>query len=339
MNRNRHHTIQSWFAGVALLLASSGLSNASTIAYLKILDENGQHLKGGTEDINYRDWIRLDSFGQSQRLVDGGGGGGSTVEIDCFTFLKQVDRSSPLLQRAMFQGDVLESLELRTVERQFNVPDYEPLIVEFGNVSVCGIQTAAFPFKGATAATEQVTVKFKTISWVYRTGASAATQTSYVYDLLYGTNDETRDDDGDGINNKDDPDDDNDGISDEDEIKMKSNPLTDDSANDDDGDGMSALQEYLAGTQADDPNSRFGIYRVTLDLSSREPLTSVDFPTIGGRHYKVFASGSAANRSWVEVDAFTTADDEAPQIATIDLGAVGNPQNMNFRVEVSLPTE
>lgn len=70
---------------------------------------------------------------------------------------------------------------------------------------------------------------------------------------------ETTDTDGDGIGDNADPDDDNDAIPDEYEISHGLDPLADDANEDLDRDGKTNLEEYLAGTAADDPNSRFEV--------------------------------------------------------------------------------
>jgi len=245
------------------------------------------------------------------------------------------------LQNALLNGEVLPLVKLRLRESTFGGSDRQALRVDFTDVTVCGVETTGALFKNTTAVTELVTLRFKTISWVYRTAGPAATTSSYVYDLIYGTGDGDLDSDRDGLRNDVDPDDDNDGIPDSAEIMMRSNPITNDSGGDSDFDGSTNFEEYLAGTDAFDSNSFFGVERITLDLSQRPPVASVSIPTIGGRQYRVLASDNLAGpvSRWMEIDRFVTEDDEAPSVAEVDIGPGGAQMldRLLFRVEVDLP--
>ncbi len=80
------------------------------------------------------------------------------------------------------------------------------------------------------------------------------------------------DSDGDGIKDVVDNDNDNDGIPDDWEIQHGLNPLANSDANGDlDGDGVSNLEEYKAGTNPTDPNSK-----PTINLNPSEGITYED---------------------------------------------------------------
>jgi hypothetical protein len=91
------------------------------------------------------------------------------------------------------------------------------------------------------------------------------------------------DTDGDGIADSADLDDDNDGMPDDYEVANGLNPLVDDASDDDDLDGSDNLSEFIAGTAANNPASRFliagivsqggGIFRVSWDARAQRIYT------------------------------------------------------------------
>lgn len=95
---------------------------------------------------------------------------------------------------------------------------------------------------------------------------------------------ETFDTDGDGIGNTADPDDDNDSIPDAYETANDLNPRANDTGFDLDLDGRSNLEEYLAGTAANDASSWFRISRVSFP---NEGVLRLEWQAIPGRSYTV----------------------------------------------------
>ena len=87
-------------------------------------------------------------------------------------------------------------------------------------------------------------------------------------DAFPNDNNEWLDTDGDGIGNQTDSDDDNDGMPDDWEQLHALNPLVNDAAEDDDGDGYSNLREYRFGSDPHDPDSKptFAMHSIALLL-------------------------------------------------------------------------
>ncbi|MCX6935092.1 MAG: hypothetical protein NTZ01_02720, partial [Verrucomicrobia bacterium] len=108
------------------------------------------------------------------------------------------------------------------------------------------------------------------------------------YLKLVEINSSALDTDGDGLTNDTDPDDDNDGIPDVYEIANGMNPLVATGADgpnaDNDADGMTNYQEFLAGTKANDRTSAMGI--ASLNPNSGQSVT-LTWNSIPGTLYKV----------------------------------------------------
>ena len=100
-------------------------------------------------------------------------------------------------------------------------------------------------------------------------------------------------------------------------------------------DKMSSMGE-LAGTLAQDPNSRFNIHSIAFD---REGHCTVKVPTIGGRRYKLRGSFDLAAGRWIDFDEFETPEDAEPGMMELALppGAAAQFNRLFFNVEVSLP--
>ena len=99
---------------------------------------------------------------------------------------------------------------------------------------------------------------------------------------------ETTDTDGDGVGNNADPDDDNDGMDDSYEIAHGLNPLVDDAGEDPDMDGMTNLEESIAGTQADNSQSVFKVESIDFAPAG----LSLSWRSVTGRVYSIEAASS-----------------------------------------------
>jgi hypothetical protein len=69
-----------------------------------------------------------------------------------------------------------------------------------------------------------------------------------------------------------------------------------DAALDPDGDGMSNLQEYLAGTDRLDPNSKLRLDQIIVAGN-----ITVSFQAVANRSYSVFYNNSLTNSSWLKL--------------------------------------
>jgi hypothetical protein len=96
---------------------------------------------------------------------------------------------------------------------------------------------------------------------------------------------ETADADGDGITDAVDPDDDNDGMPDDYETGEELDPKLNDAHFDKDGDTMSNLSEFLAGTAAGDSNSFLRLRSIRLS----PPDMCVNWSSVSGKVYNIIA--------------------------------------------------
>jgi hypothetical protein len=89
------------------------------------------------------------------------------------------------------------------------------------------------------------------------------------------------------------PDSDGDGLPDEWEISYRLNPNTADAAADSDGDGMTSLAEYIAGTDPSDPSSYLKLKPIE-GAAGR----SLEFQAVSNRTYTVQFTDALAAGQW-----------------------------------------
>jgi hypothetical protein len=92
---------------------------------------------------------------------------------------------------------------------------------------------------------------------------------------------------------------DSDGLPNDYESEYGLNPAVNDSAADADSDGTTNGDEYLAGTDPNDPNSRL---TVTIGGANGSP-TSLRFPSVAGRTYTVERRGDLLAGNWESIRA------------------------------------
>ncbi len=96
---------------------------------------------------------------------------------------------------------------------------------------------------------------------------------------------------------------DSDGIPDDWEVAHNLNPQdASDAARDDDGDGFTNLEEYIAGT---DPVNPASALRITAIRESGADVR-LDFDSISGKMYRVESKDSLSDVTWTEIDEFTS---------------------------------
>lgn len=135
--------------------------------FLKIEGIDGESLRKGLEN-----WIEIESysFGATQTSTGGFGGGQSgaaRVSFHDLSLSKRMDRATPKLAQAMFQGKVFDKATL--VSRRAGLKDGQPvryLVWEFeqvliGGHSFAGSSTGEIP-------TESVSLRFEAEKMHYR---------------------------------------------------------------------------------------------------------------------------------------------------------------------------
>lgn len=143
------------------------------------------------------------------------------------------------------------------------------------------------------------------------------------------------DTDGDGYLDRDDPDDDNDGIPDVWEMAYGGNRLGLAPAADSDGDGLSNLQEYVAGThplKADGLRiGSCGIWRATPTAAAAYEVRCQAVP---GRWYQLQGTGSLTSPNWQAVG--SPLDCAASGVLSLSVPLPAATTNTYYRLQVRL---
>jgi type VI secretion system Hcp family effector len=110
---------------IALLFAIPAFAQTTTI-FVKIIDANGNQIKGESMDANHKDEIIAESFGQDNTgCAVGSGSCGGT--LGNFIFNMNGDKSLPLLNQALFSGTQLRSVDIvfrKTFTNSLNPVEY-----------------------------------------------------------------------------------------------------------------------------------------------------------------------------------------------------------------------
>ena len=97
---------------------------------------------------------------------------------------------------------------------------------------------------------------------------------------------------------------------------------------DSDGDGMTNLQEYRAGTDPRSAASRLRI--ISLDVSADAP--QISFPTVGGKTYRIEYCDNLAQGTW-NILGHNMFTQTATTLQVQDAGATGGPRRF-YRLRV-----
>lgn len=146
---------------IAIFLATLPVHAASD--YFLMLDG----IKGESLDKTHRDAIEIQSFSfgvsNSGTLVSGGGGGAGKATFSDISFLKNLDKASPLLYLHCAQGKHIPTATLFV--RKAGERPLEYFVVKLTDVIVTSVQTSGS--SGGGAPTESFSLNFRTIEFTY----------------------------------------------------------------------------------------------------------------------------------------------------------------------------
>lgn len=255
----------------AIVVALGGLlatpSRADTTAtYLHIAGVPGESTAPG-----HVGWIEVSSASHYVAKPQG-----LPSQHGAYHFAKRIDSASPKLSLAACTGTNIPNAQLDIV----NVTNHGAVFysIALSNVFVESV-SAVVEQGGGTG--ESLSLAYEQISWTYlqllTNGAILVTNVANWAVVSntgsYASHPTATDSDGDGM-------------PDYYEVNNGLNPFVNDANGDLDGDGLSNYQEYLAGTQANNPNSVFRVSRINLASGQ----VRVTWTSEAGRSYTVHAA-------------------------------------------------
>ncbi len=299
---------------------------ASEVVLAKIhLDGDGAAIEGEAVRPGREGWIECHSLGYEMQ----------TGEV---CVVKPIDRSAPLLLEALAHGRRLPRVEVEFYDGDPEADPTPQFHFVMHDVGLVGAKLAMPVAEGAEPGGASQTVRFAPSAFEFHYVSARPAgegggdrRSARVGDPYGGTSDPLRDDDGDGVPNSLDDDDDNDGLPDPYEREHGMLPFVDDAATDRDGDGSTALDEFIGGSDPGDPFSRFRIHRILQRVG--EDRAEIAFPTLPGRVY--ILSTSTGGGRWQEVDRFVTPDDDPHRETVLEIPL--DVRGRLFKVEARLP--
>ena len=205
------------------------------------------------------------------------------------TINKYTDRSTPLLQKYVHNDKIIPCGNLDFIQS-------DGLKLRFYQLSLSNIVVNS-GYQGINANSTNINDSFlltyDVVRWTYTEydtgGNPTGIQPDTYWDIpLQDGGDSTNDLDGDGIPNINDNDDDGDGVPDIYEVNNCMNMHINDAYNDNDNDGMSNIQEFIAGTSACNSNDCF---KVTYFTTSNN-LARLTWSSKAGKKYRILQSSS-----------------------------------------------
>lgn len=249
---------------VCLILNASGESDP----YLYL-----EGIQGAEPDPVPRGWLRAESFSFDVSRVQLNKGqaihGGLHIR-------KRIDQASPTLARWICEGHTIPTLKLNL----YTIGD-EPL--RFYEIELAGAILKELKVQSDTPAEpiEHLQLEYRAIIWTY-TQLNNAEDTDSYWNLLSRT--------GGSLAN---PDLDNDNMPDPYENAYGLNPAIHDANADKDGDGLTNIQEMMAGTAPNNPDSVLrvsGIY----PADGAPPTAEVSWDSVPGKSYDLLFATNAA---------------------------------------------
>ena len=333
----------------AALLGLAGADAAAPRLAIRIAtsEDGSETIPGESTVAGHEGWIAGIAIGQAFRQVPGTNLGA----LGDFSFVKELDKSTPKLQEACCNGTNFPAVTIHWLEGDPDAPATPTtnVTIELRNVSVIGCRLgngSLDPFLTDAAPgsvpTEEVTFSYSEVVWRYgkATPGQPLVETAFAHDTAMGTEDPASDDDNDGLHNALDDDDDNDSIPDGYEVANKLDPFNDDSELDNDNDQRSNGDEFIANTSANDASSFFGIETLRFTKTPEGVEGRISFPVADGRHYRLIATTDLRlpRSEWFTIDEFDHPADSPETAADIILNpaVLGNAGNLFFNVEVSL---
>lgn len=234
-----------------------------------------------------------------------------------------LDRASPALAKALCQGTLLPLVRIEARATGTNGVSY--YAIRLHDVLVSSYAAAGGLGGDLTddRPTESVSFNYGKVEWTYiATDAAGVAVTAAA----------TGWDGASGIGGVTDDDSDGDGLPDSYERDQRLKPLVNDADGDADGDGLSNLDEYRAGTAANDSNSVFRVTGVAAAVAPGVLLARVTFNSVPGRVYDLFAGSTVEALAGVTVPLQTVTATQSTTEVVLNLPAVQAFVRANVRV-------
>lgn len=256
-----------------LLLAGLALARLAASPTFLMLDG----IPGESSDARHRGWIGVTSF--SEAVSKAAPDAASQWPVFApLSFTKSLDKSSPPLMLACANGRKIKNGVLEVVRPG-------PTGLRFLQVKLTNVTVGSFSQNGSSASgavpAESISLGFETVEWIYTeidSRGRAIKDIACSWELLNG------------FGNGGDPflDSDNDGLPDHYERLYGLDPAVPDAEGDLDGDGLSNLEEFHAGTV---PNVKDSVFRTT--GTQREPgKFLLKWTRAAGKTYRLLAAAT-----------------------------------------------
>ena len=255
---------------IGLLALSAATPARAALNYYVFISS----IPGEATTQNHQDWIAAFAFSTDMQTPTSVGPGGITAGIPYLTPVnvgKLLDKASPSLAEAVAAGTSLGNVILDVVDSVSGLPVYH---ITLRNAVATSYQvggSSELPF-------EFVSLDYEAIEWTYTYQGQPPFMSYWDRINVMG---------GPGPLPTPTPtmqqDSDNDGMPDSYEMDNGLNPFSNDAMGDKDGDGASNLSEYLAGTQANNPNSVFRVH----GISQGNGTILITWSTVANRTYTI----------------------------------------------------